>query len=705
MFKKLFFASLFWGGALAAVAQPDGYLKCGTVEAIEHALELHPELILNIQNLDRETKEYLMGEDKALDSTITIPVVFHVFHTYGSERISEAQIRDAIRIINEDFQNRNADSNSVSAPFRPIVGRPQIRFRLAKRDPNGRCTKGVNYINSPLHTSAGENLKSVISWDTRRYLNFWVCSNIASGAAAYAYYPGTAPSQSAEGIVTRHDYTGSIGTSQPGYAARTLTHELGHYFNLPHTWGSSNTPGVATNCNLDDGVADTPNCVGVTGSGCNLNQTTCGSLDNVENHMEYSSCRRMFTMGQVTRMHAAVNSNIGFRRSLWQGSNLVATGTTNDGPGPECPITPDFRSSITRACVGQEITFTSLAYNVDNINAVSYRWEFQGGNPSTSTLRNPVVSYDAPGVFNVKMVVSNSAGADSLIRSAFITIQPDLVGYTPGEPEGFEVATFPLNQSSPEKSWEITGSGTNNWRRTTLSSGSGQASLFVNNASNNGGNVTTLFSPIYEINGSNEGARLAFKYAFAKRNTQANTDRLQVSYSVNCGVSWTSLFNKTANALTTTTSTYPSTFLPTASEWKQENVNVLFLGNNSRFRLRFQFTAGGGNNIYLDDIMLTTLTSVEALKANQPDFVIVPNPSHQNLPNILWSSTNNAIPEEIQIQDVMGREVFRTSLKQNFTEENLFDLNRHMEKPKSGQYFIKLKFAEWTAIKPWIVLP
>lgn len=705
MLKHLFFAAFIFLIFQSLHAQPDGFRKCGTVEAIEHALELHPELLLNIQNLDRETKEYLMGEDKALDSTITIPVVFHVFHTYGSERISEAQIRDVMRIINEDFQNQNADSNMVTAPFRPIAGRPQIRFRLAKKDPSGRCTKGVNYINSPLHTNAGENLKSVISWDTRRYLNFWVCSNIASGAAAYAYYPGTAPSQSAEGIVTRHDYTGSIGTSQPGYAARTLTHELGHYFNLPHTWGSSNTPGLSSNCNLDDGVADTPNCVGVTGSGCNLNQTTCGSLDNVENHMEYSSCRRMFTMGQVNRMHAAINSNIGFRRSLWQGSNLIATGTTNDGPGPECPPTPDFRASITRACIGQEVTFTSLAYNVDNINAVSYRWEFPGGNPATSTLRNPVVTYEAPGVFNVKMVVSNSAGKDSLIRTSFITIQPDVIGYTPGDPEGFEVATFPVNQSVPEKTWEITGTGTNNWRRTTLSSGSGQASLFVNNPNSNRGNITTLFSPIYEITGSNEGTRLAFKYAFAKRNTQANTDRLQVSYSVNCGVSWTSLFNKTANALTTTSSTYPSTFLPTTSEWKQENVNVLFLGTNSRFRLRFQFTSGGGNNIYLDDILLTTITSTEALKARLSDFAIVPNPSEHHMPNIQWMANENIRPEEIQVLDALGREILRRNIDPSAGEENQLNLSSLMDKPKSGQYFIKLRFADWTAVKPWIVLP
>ena len=47
---------------------------------------------------------------------------------------------------------------------------------------------------------------------------------------------------------------------------------------------------------MDDGVSDTPNTIGSTW--CNYNETTCGSRSNIENHMEYSSCRKMFTAGQ-----------------------------------------------------------------------------------------------------------------------------------------------------------------------------------------------------------------------------------------------------------------------------------------------------------------------------------------------------------------------------------------------------------------------
>jgi PKD repeat protein len=686
----------------SAKAQEIEFRKCGTSEVVQEALEQHPELIENLRQLDRETKEFLTG-DKALDSTITIPVVFHVFHTYGAERISEAQMRDCIRIMNEDFQNRNADSNQVSSSFRNLVGRPQIRFRLAQKSPAGKCSKGVNYIKSTLHPNGGENLKSVIVWDTKRYLNIWVCSNIANGAAAYAYYPGTAPSQNNEGIVSRANYVGSIGTSSAGYNARTLTHEIGHYFNLAHTWGNSNTPGLSTNCNEDDGVQDTPNCVGVTGSGCNLSLVSCGNLNNVENHMEYSSCRRMFTKGQVTRVHAAINSNIGFRRNLWQASNLVFTGATNDGPGDECPPTPDFKSSLDRVCIGQPVTFTQLAYNVNNPNLIQFLWSFEGGTPATSTEKNPVVIYNQSGNFKVKLLVSNAAGSDSIIQNSYMSVISNSIGYQAGELEGIENTGFPANQAEPLKTWEIEGVSPNTtWRRTTSAAASGSASLLISNNTNTTGNVSTLYSPGFEIVGPVPGSRLSFKYAFQRRQT-SNNDRLTVSYSTNCGISWSNAFNKVGAPLATVSTTSNSSFFPTSTDWKQENVSLAFLGSNTKFQLRFQFTGGGGNNIYLDDIQLTTVTNVNNLQDESLSLEILPNPS-SGLPKIAINVINPSM-SRIEIMDVLGKNlVFEKSI---LLEEgqNQIDLSREILKPRPGNYWVRLVMKDRVMVRQWIALP
>jgi len=259
----------------------------------------------------------------------TIPVVVHIIYNDYYSNISDAQVNSALIAINEDFNAGNSDYNNVVSAFSSIKSNVGISFALASIDPNGNPTTGITRTESDFTDYADENVKSLVIWDTDMYLNVWVVDNIESGAGAYAYYPGTAPN-GAEGIVCRHSQFGTIGTSSSyNFDSTTMTHEIGHYLNLAHTWGDSNDPGEDVNCNDDDGVSDTPNTIG-TLYGCNTNQSTCGSLDNVQNYMDYTDCTNMFSNGQRSRMHAALHSSVGGRINLWQYDNLVATGLIND---------------------------------------------------------------------------------------------------------------------------------------------------------------------------------------------------------------------------------------------------------------------------------------------------------------------------------------------------------------------------------------
>ena len=50
-----------------------------------------------------ENQQYLMETSEG--GNYIIPMVVHIIHNYGSENISDAQVVDAIRILNEDFNN------------------------------------------------------------------------------------------------------------------------------------------------------------------------------------------------------------------------------------------------------------------------------------------------------------------------------------------------------------------------------------------------------------------------------------------------------------------------------------------------------------------------------------------------------------------------------------------------------------------------
>jgi PKD repeat protein len=75
-------------------------------------------------------------------------------------------------------------------------------------------------------------------------------------------------------------------------------------------------------------------------------------------------------------------------------------------------------SGDSAACTGQAIQF----YDLSTPSSNSRLWTFQGGTPSTSTLANPQVSYAAAGSYDVKLVVSNAAGADSVTLANFVNI-------------------------------------------------------------------------------------------------------------------------------------------------------------------------------------------------------------------------------------------------------------------------------------------
>src|SRR5690606_23662564 len=121
----------------------------------------------------------------------TIPVVFHILHTGGTENISDDQVKDAVRILTEDFNKLNPDTSDVVAAFKNKIGNPEVTFVLATKDPQGNCTNGIVRHWDAL-TDWKSNFSSYkYSWPRDRYLNIYVVKSIGGGAAGYTYLPGS----------------------------------------------------------------------------------------------------------------------------------------------------------------------------------------------------------------------------------------------------------------------------------------------------------------------------------------------------------------------------------------------------------------------------------------------------------------------------------------------------------------------------------
>ena len=83
-------------------------------------------------------------------------------------------------------------------------------------------------------------------------------------------------------------------------------------------------------------------------------------------------------------------------------------------------VTPvaDFSASTTTINVGGSVTFTDLSTNTPT----SWNWVFQGGTPSTSTVKNPTVTYSTAGTYSVTLTASNAAGSNTKSRTAYIVV-------------------------------------------------------------------------------------------------------------------------------------------------------------------------------------------------------------------------------------------------------------------------------------------
>jgi PKD repeat protein len=621
-------------------------------------------------------------------ATHIVPVVFHVIHNNGAENISDAQILDAMRILNEDFNKENADWPGVKAEFLSLVADVGVEYRLARKDPQGNCTSGITRTVSTLTYQGDQAMKNLIQWPRNRYLNVWVAASAGGpNVGGYALLPGGAAFfPSGDGIVMNHTFVGSIGTGNPS-RSRALTHEVGHWINLQHTWGGSNTPGLASNCNDDDGVADTPNTTGT--QGCNLNSSSCNTLDNVENFMDYSFCFKMFTLGQKTRMIAALNSSTAQRNNLSTPANLTFTGV--EGAPQLCAAA--FSSNTNTICAGSQVTFSDESYH----GVQTRTWSFPGGSPASSTDASPVVTYPEAGSYPVTLTVSDGSSNLSTTSMDHVLVLA-VPGSAPPLSEGFE-SHASLNDSP----WSVVNpSGTNPWSITEAAAYSGNKSIRIQNVANMAGQTNDIISGTIDMSGAS-AIQVNFRYAYAQRIT-SNDDRLKVYASNNCGQTWALRQQlRGINTLNTAGATVTGSFVPSGpGQWGYSEVgNIGSTYHVADFRLRFEFESAGGNFVYLDDININgaPVSVEEILLGGSNALMVVPNPAEGEAQVAFDLARHGQV--RMDLVDVLGRQVM--ALHDGNMGSGLHRIDLPIGRLQSGMYLVRLVQGEQSRVARFTV--
>ncbi len=382
---------------------------------------------LKIQRKAEEIRQrQLSGRTQA--ELITIPMVVHVVHNgeqVGQGRnISAAQVAAQIEVLNEDFR-RKVGTNGFND--NPVGADIEIEFCLAALGPEGQELEeaGIHRYNGNRAAWTRPDIEGILKpntiWNPNDYLNVWTVdfegeSELLLGYAQFpsdselSGLPASGGSSSTDGVVVRYANFGSAEKGDfpvmtaPYNRGRTLTHEVGHWLGLRHIWGDGP-------CGSDDFVADTPEAAEPT-RGCPTGKTSCGSVDMIQNYMDYSddACMNIFTQGQKQRILAVME--VSPRRNSLINSQVC-------GEIVAAAPVPDFTSDKQLTLRDGSIRFIDLSSNFPT----SWLWTFEGGTPATSTERNPVVKYTTEGLYDVTLVVANEYGtSEPLLREDYVTV-------------------------------------------------------------------------------------------------------------------------------------------------------------------------------------------------------------------------------------------------------------------------------------------
>ncbi|WP_375237869.1 T9SS type A sorting domain-containing protein [Aurantibacter sp.] len=343
---------------------------------------------------------------KSIAPIYNIPVIIHIIHNGDAvatdENISYNQAISQIQVMNEDFQRLAGTRGGANTTGAAVD--VQISFCLAQQDANGNPSNGVVRHNITPYSNTGtpavtddwearndvETMKATTQWDPTLYLNMWtikpggltLANGGLDGLLGYAQFPDNSGlgglntsggNANTDGVVAAFDTMGTMDLDDgsfnmnPTYnLGRTMTHEVGHWVGLRHTWGDGPASG---SCGVDDYCADTPNQAQPNYS-CNTNNDSCtgGGIDMVQNYMDYTNdaCMDTFTQNQKDRIIAVMqnsprrnmNASIGCNTAA-PTANFTTSAPASSQEGSDCNFT-DYTFNISLSDGGSQSATVSL---------------------------------------------------------------------------------------------------------------------------------------------------------------------------------------------------------------------------------------------------------------------------------------------------------------------------------------------------------
>merc|ERR1712238_52599 len=242
---------------------------------------------------------------------ININVYWHVIKdSSGNGGLADAKIAESITVINNAFSGFN--------------------FILKEKD----TTNDSDYYNAGPRGGKDRPMKAALRQGGCSDLNVY-SSSPGGGLLGWATFPSSCSRDEKYDGVVILEGSAPGGSSAPYNEGDTLTHEVGHWLGLYHTFQGG--------CNGGDQVDDTPPEAS-SAFGCPEGRDTCpgGGQDPIRNFMDYTedSCMNEFTDDQRTRMNGLYDDYRDFNAPTPPSPTAPPTPPVPTPPPTIAPITP-----------------------------------------------------------------------------------------------------------------------------------------------------------------------------------------------------------------------------------------------------------------------------------------------------------------------------------------------------------------------------
>ena len=252
----------------------------------------------------------------------------------------------------------------------------------------------------------------------------------------------------------------------------------------------------------------------------------------------------------------------------------------------------------------------------------------------------------------------------------------------------------------PPSSWNIINPDNNTtWiERTGITGSDGNPSVtgYVDNYSYNApGQEDVLQTEIFNLSNA-QVPSLYFDLAKAQYST-AFSDSFRVDISTDCGITFTSIYEKNGLELSTTGGYITSTWTPTSTDdWRTEQIDLTpYEGENVMFR--FVNINGYGNSTFIDNINVSS-ESLNITENELTGISLYPNPASEATTVYINSNIGNTY--QIKITNNLGQ-VIRVIEKTPFNDAT--NLSIDVSNYSSGLYFVTIKIDNLSTIKKLLI--